>query len=310
MNDFEKACAVIAKKKYSFEAMSQASGASIPTLKAYRANPDKLKSAKWEVVHKLADMYGKKLYKSITDETVVDLVQQYFSVIGGGDEKNTVNKWKMFFQFDRIIIKYRGEVVAIVNQKGQLIGKLAYATEVSSIVGEYNPKASYANFDAERVESMIFDDLAFVKELETYQKIVSQHKEEGSKMNGLFKVDDAKHLERGWAKVVDGKVISDSNFDYYKAGQQLILKEDQFTIDNEATDALAKEQTQRKAEIAKKNQTQKDELGAKMIGKVITTKHGQGEVIAYDGARLIVDYGDQTRAMPINSFKEVDHDED
>lgn len=175
MNDFEKACAVIAEKKYSFESMSQASGASVPTLKAYRANPDKLKSAKWEVVHKLADMYDKKLYKTITDETVVDLVQQYFAVIGGGDEKNTVNKWQMFFHFDRIIIKYRGEVVAIVNPKGQLVGKLAYATEAASIVGEYNVHAAYANFYAERIEKMIFDDLEFVKELESYENIVSQH---------------------------------------------------------------------------------------------------------------------------------------
>lgn len=175
MNDFEKAKAVIAEKKYSFETMQEASGASIPTLKAYRANPDKMKSAKWEVVHKLADMYGKELYKAINDETVIDLVNQYFSVIGGGDEKNVVNKWQMFYQFDRIIVKYRGEVVAIVNPKGQLVGKLAYAAEAASIVGEYNPKVSYANFDAERVESMTFDDLAFVKELETYQKMVSQH---------------------------------------------------------------------------------------------------------------------------------------
>lgn len=175
MNDFEKAKAVIAEKKYSFETMQEASGASVPTLKAYRANPDKLKSAKWEVVHKLADMYSKKLYKTITDETVVDLVQQYFSVIGGGDEKNTVNKWQMFYQFDRIIVKYRGEVVAIVNEKSQLVGKLAYATEVSSIVGEYNTHAAYANFYAERIEKMIFDDLEFVKEFESYENIVSQH---------------------------------------------------------------------------------------------------------------------------------------
>ena len=175
MNDLEKASAVIAEKKFSFDDMSQASGASVPTLKAYRANPDKLKSAKWEVVHKLADMYGKKLYKSIDDETVVDLVQQYFAVIGGGDEKNVVNKWQMFFHFDRIIIKYRGEAVAIVNPKGQLVGKLTYATEVSSIVGEYNVHAAYANFYAERVEKMLFDDLEFVKELETYQNIVLQH---------------------------------------------------------------------------------------------------------------------------------------
>ena len=175
MNDFQKACAVIAEKKYSFETMQEASGASIPTLKAYRANPNKMKSAKWEVVHKLADMYDKKLYKTITDETVVDLVQQYFAVIGGGDEKNIVNKWQMFFHFDRIIIKHRGEVVAIVNPKGQLVGKLTYATEVSSIIGEYNTHAAYANFYAERVEKMLFDDLEFVKELETYQKMVSQH---------------------------------------------------------------------------------------------------------------------------------------
>lgn len=175
MNDFQKAKTAIAEKKYSFEAMQEASGASIPTLKAYRANPEKLKSAKWEVVHKLADMYGKKLYKTITDETVVDLVQQYFAVIGGGDEKNIVNKWQMFFHFDRIIIKYRGEVVAIVNTKGQLVSKLAYATEISSIVGEYNTHAAYANFYAERIEKMIFDDLEFVKEFESYENIVSQH---------------------------------------------------------------------------------------------------------------------------------------
>ena len=170
MNDFQKAKAVIAEKKYSFETMQEASGASIPTLKAYRANPDKLKSAKWEVVHKLADMYGKKLYKTIADETVVDLVQQYFAVIGGGDEKNIVNKWQMFFHFDRIIIKYRGEVVAIVNKKGQLVGKLAYATEAASIVGEYNVHAAYANFYAERIEKMIFDDLCFAQELNDYNE--------------------------------------------------------------------------------------------------------------------------------------------
>lgn len=170
MNDFQKAKTVIAEKKYSFDDMSQASGASVPTLKAYRANPDKLKSAKWEVVHKLADMYGKKLYKAITDETVVDLVQQYFAVIGGGDEKNVVSKWQMFFHFDRIIIKYRGEVVAIVNKKGKLVGKLAYATEVSSVIGEYNVNAAYANFYAERIENMTFNDLEFAQELNDYNE--------------------------------------------------------------------------------------------------------------------------------------------
>ena len=61
MNEFEKAKAVISEKKFSYDDMSYASGAAVPTLKAYRANPDKLKSAKWEVVHKLADMYGRSL---------------------------------------------------------------------------------------------------------------------------------------------------------------------------------------------------------------------------------------------------------
>ena len=67
--------------------------------------------------------------------------------------------------------KFGGKAIEYIG--GAL--KMAYATETASIIGEYNPKVSYANFDAERVESMIFDDLAFVKELETYQKMVSQH---------------------------------------------------------------------------------------------------------------------------------------
>ncbi|MCF0119074.1 MAG: hypothetical protein HUJ64_04880 [Limosilactobacillus mucosae] len=129
-------------------------------------------------------------------------------------------------------------------------------------------------------------------------------------MREFIKVDDAKHLERGWAKVVDGKIILDSKFEHYAVGQQLILKDDQFTIDNEATDALIRVEAERNAEIAKKAQAEKDAIGAQMIGKTITTKHGQGEVIAYDGARLIVDYGDRTRAMPISQFKKDDSNED
>lgn len=129
-------------------------------------------------------------------------------------------------------------------------------------------------------------------------------------MKNFIKVHDDKHSEGGWAIISpNGNVILDNDLEYYKAGEQLILKDDHHTIDNKATDNLIKEKATRKAEIAKKAQVQKDELGAKMIGKVITTKHGQGEVIAYDGQRLIVDYGDQTRAMPINSFKGVDPDE-
>lgn len=196
MNDYEMARAAVLDKNNSFAKLHEKSGVSIPRLKEYRSNPDKLRTAKWITVYKLANMYR---------------------------------------------------------------------------------EANNMDFD----------------------------------MKDFIKVHDDKHLESGWAKILpDGKVILDNAFEYYKVGQQLVLKDDHSTIDNEATDALVKEQAERKAEIAKKAQAQKDELGAKMIGKIITTKHGQGEVVAYDGQRLIVDYGDRTRAMPINIFKGADLDED
>ena len=60
INELDKAKAVLTDKNNSFAKMEKASGASIPTLKAYRADPEKLKTARWITVHKLASMYNKQ----------------------------------------------------------------------------------------------------------------------------------------------------------------------------------------------------------------------------------------------------------
>lgn len=59
MNDFQKAQVVVTDKNNSFASLANASGASIPALKAYRAEPEKLKTARWITVNKLASMYNK-----------------------------------------------------------------------------------------------------------------------------------------------------------------------------------------------------------------------------------------------------------
>lgn len=57
MTELDKAQAVVTDKNNSFAELKKVSGASIPTLKAYRADPEKLRSARWSTVHKLASMY-------------------------------------------------------------------------------------------------------------------------------------------------------------------------------------------------------------------------------------------------------------
>ena len=59
INELDKAKAVVTDKNNSFEKLKKGSGVPIPTLKAYRADPDKLKTARWITVHKLASMYKK-----------------------------------------------------------------------------------------------------------------------------------------------------------------------------------------------------------------------------------------------------------
>lgn len=57
MNEYEMARAVVLDKNNSFAKLHEASGVSIPTLKSYRSDPDKLLTARWVTVHKLSDMY-------------------------------------------------------------------------------------------------------------------------------------------------------------------------------------------------------------------------------------------------------------
>jgi hypothetical protein len=57
INELQKAQAVVVDKNNSFAKLKKGSGVSIPSLKAYRADPEKLRAAKWSTVHKLANMY-------------------------------------------------------------------------------------------------------------------------------------------------------------------------------------------------------------------------------------------------------------
>lgn len=59
ISELDKAKAVVTDKNNSFSKLKNGSGVAIPTLKAYRADPDKLRTARWITVHKLASMYNK-----------------------------------------------------------------------------------------------------------------------------------------------------------------------------------------------------------------------------------------------------------
>lgn len=59
MTELDKAQAVVTDKNNSFAELKKVSGVSIPTLKSYRAEPEKLRTARWITVHKLASMYRK-----------------------------------------------------------------------------------------------------------------------------------------------------------------------------------------------------------------------------------------------------------
>lgn len=57
MNEFEKAKAFITDKNNSLPETSKLIGIPLPTLKIYRSEPDKLKTAAWIKVHKIAKLY-------------------------------------------------------------------------------------------------------------------------------------------------------------------------------------------------------------------------------------------------------------
>lgn len=72
MDDYEKARAVVLDKNNSFAELSKWSGMSIPRLKQFRADPEKLKTAKWIAVHKLAEMYKEENKMNATIKNLVE----------------------------------------------------------------------------------------------------------------------------------------------------------------------------------------------------------------------------------------------
>lgn len=58
MNEFEKAKAYVVDKNNSLPETSKLIGIPLPTLKAYRSEPEKLETAAWINVHKLAKLYS------------------------------------------------------------------------------------------------------------------------------------------------------------------------------------------------------------------------------------------------------------
>lgn len=57
MNEFEKAKAYINDRNHSLTDTSERLDIPLPTLKSYRHDPDKLRTAAWERVHELAKLY-------------------------------------------------------------------------------------------------------------------------------------------------------------------------------------------------------------------------------------------------------------
>lgn len=72
MNEYQKARVVVLDKNNSFAELSEWSGMSIPRLKQFRADPEKLKTAKWIAVHKLAEMYKEKNKMNATIKNLVE----------------------------------------------------------------------------------------------------------------------------------------------------------------------------------------------------------------------------------------------
>ena len=67
MTEFDKAKAVIVDKNNSFAKLREVAGGSISRLNVYRHNPEKLRTARWIVVHNLASLYheqGEQLWKT------------------------------------------------------------------------------------------------------------------------------------------------------------------------------------------------------------------------------------------------------
>ena len=60
MNDLVKAQKFIVDRNNSLVDTAKKTEIGLPTLYAYRGHPEKLKTASWEKVHQLAELYDKR----------------------------------------------------------------------------------------------------------------------------------------------------------------------------------------------------------------------------------------------------------
>ena len=61
MNDLEKAIALLSNRKYKLTDISKKTGIPLITIRTYSSNHVKLKTAAWERVYKLAQLYDEKV---------------------------------------------------------------------------------------------------------------------------------------------------------------------------------------------------------------------------------------------------------
>lgn len=124
-------------------------------------------------------------------------------------------------------------------------------------------------------------------------------------MQNHLKIRDEQVGETGWARMMNEKVYLDNRFENYAVGQQLILKADGYTIDNDATDKLIEARNQVAQLKRALKQAEDEAFGRSLIGQKVHTNHGDGVVTDYDPVhtRVIVSYAETTTAMPLSYFK-------
>lgn len=139
--------------------------------------------------------------------------------------------------------------------------------------------------------------------------MLKSRKEDNQMMNksmqNHLKIRDEQAGETGWARMMNEKVYLDNRFENYPVGQQLILKADGYTIDNDATDKLIEARNQVAQLKRALKQAENEAFGRSLIGQKVHTNHGDGVVTDYDPvhARVIVSYAETTTAMPLSYFK-------
>ena len=114
MNEYQKARVVVLDKNNSFAELSEWSGMSIPRLKQFRADPEKLKTAKWIAVHKLAEMYKEENKMNATIKKLVEeKIDRHITTIY--DDKVVIKKDSVDVKNDRIRFWDLGDVVSWID---------------------------------------------------------------------------------------------------------------------------------------------------------------------------------------------------